>query len=255
MSVLQRFLTALLAASTIAGVLAVGTTSASARVEYDGVYSLSYTDSLIYSSRGCDCFYELDYQGWLSLGQPTPKRIASDFVKYPWSPTIYAVTFFGPDQEDWLWSDVRYSEWKKAGFPQARNAGWIEGSYFYKYELNDDIMVTAPDNSTHALSAREWRDAGYPSPDVQYNQGYIKPSWTSDILFQFDAQRGSGFAVTYGQWRDDGFPTPKIVHRIPGDRVYKYSWSGTIYYEGGGLWKELTLQEWQRMGAPRPQVI
>lgn len=255
MSVLKRLTAALLAALTIATIFAAGTTSASARVQYNGVYSLSYTDTLIYSSTRCDCFYPIDYDGWVSLGRPEPTRIGTDFVKYPWSATIYAVTFFGPDQADWLWSDVTYSEWRKAGFPQARNAGWIEGSTFYKYELNADILVTAPDGSTHALTGREWRDAGYPAPEVIYNQGYIRPSWTSDILFQYDAQRGSGYPISYGEWRDDGFPTPKVVNRIPNDRVYKYSWSGTIYYEGGGLHRQLTLQEWQRMGSPRPQVI
>lgn len=254
MSLLRRLLVVSLSTLAVLATTVLGSSAAFARVDHDGVYSLPYSDGLVYSSRGCNCFYDMSYEDWAGRGFPTPRRSDTDFVKYPWSATIYAVTFFGPEPSDWKWDSISFAEWTRAGRPAARNAGWIEGSYFYKYELNDDIYVRAPDGSEHALTGRQWADAGYPSPDVIYNAGYVKLAWGGDIILLSDASQGIGHPISYGEWRDKGFPGPRTVNRLPNDEVFRYSWASDVYYRGGGVWRKITGAEWHRMGSPAPRV-
>lgn len=251
----RRAVTALLAPALAAVLILAGAGPASARVDRTGVYSLSYSSDLVYASTACDCFYTLDYADWRDLGFPAARRASSDFVKYPWSPSIYAVTYFGPDRDDWMWEKIEYDEWTRAGKPAPRIAGWIEGSYYYRLELNSDLFVLAPDGTRHRLTPQEWAAAGYPAPEVRRNEGLVKLSWSGDILMLTDVAAGQGYKLSYGDWRDLSFPTPMSVTRISGDRVFRYASSPDIYYQGAGITVKLTGAQWAAMGFPSPQVI
>lgn len=228
--------------------------TASAELIQDGVYSVSYTGDLFLVDNESDGVYQLTYADWRDLGFPAPQRIGTDWVKYPWSPTIYAVTFFGTDRSEWLWDQVTYDEWRRAGFPAARSAGWIEGSEYYKWGTADELFVAGPDDSTHKLTGRQWADAGYPAPEDVANQGFIKYSWNPTIVFMNDLAGGQGQAISYAEWRDEDFPTPRTVTRVTGDQVYQNYGSADIWYAGPGLNKRLTAAEWRAMGSPTPTI-
>lgn len=254
MKILPR-LGALAGVLALAAGAAVGTASvASADLIDDGVYSVSYTGDLFLVDNADDQVVQLSYDQWRDMGFPAPQRVSTDWVKYPWSPTIYAVTFFGTDRSEWLWDQVSYAEWRTAGFPSARTAGWIEGSEYYRWGTSDELFVSAPDDSIHKLTGRQWADAGYPSPEMVENQGFIKYSWNPTIVFMNDLAGGHGDAISYSDWKAEDFPTPRVVSRVVGDQVYQNYGSADIWYAGPGLNKRLTAAEWRAMGSPAPEV-
>ncbi len=118
--------------------------------------------------------FALDWNGWsdhapmtwseyVAAGYPTPTTVATDYVKYPWSPAIYAVTFW-PGEPSWQWKQLTYAEWEKAGWPKARTAGFIYGTMYYTVGSSPVIYAQSPDDVVHALTYQEWKDAGYPPP-------------------------------------------------------------------------------------------
>lgn len=247
-------LSALLAATAISAGAAVATAPvASADLIEDGVYSISYSHDLYVVDNGSDDYHKLTYREWRDLGSPAPRAAHTDWVKYPWSPTIYAVTFFGSDRDEWVWHQASYAEWRSAGSPAPRDAGWIEGSEFFRWGTSDELFVAAPDETIHKMTGAEWDAAGQPSPEDLSDSGFIKYSWNPTIVFVSDFQDGTAEAISYDDWREADFPTPEVFTRINGDSVYQKRGSADIYYDGPGLSKKLTLAEWKAMGSPKPE--
>ena len=87
-------------------------------------------------------------------------------MKYPWSPTIYAVTFW-PSNPLWGWKKLDYRLWERAGYPVPRDAGWIYGTAFWKRAGSPAVYADAPDGTTHELTYAEWAAAGYPKPETR----------------------------------------------------------------------------------------
>lgn len=221
-----------------------------------GYYSLAYTDELIYHyDRGGVRFtYGATYDQWRGDGFPTPTRATSDYVKYPWSPTIYAVTFFGADRDDWVWDTLSYDQWQRAGSPTARDAGWIDGSRYYRWGSNaSEIFVEGPDGTVHRLTLTQWQAAGSPGPETRWLQGYFRYPWSSSIGYLYDTPTGSGYPVSYSEWISNGAPTPQTVTHVNGEDVWKSAWSSQLYLDSPitGL-HQLSYSEWAALGFPAP---
>jgi hypothetical protein len=93
------------------------------------LYKIVY-DSTVYELRqdsgGNQLPVELTYERWRDeYNFATPAPANTDFVKYSWSPTVYAVTFWPGGEAFWQWTRLSLQQWQTAGYPTPRNAGWI----------------------------------------------------------------------------------------------------------------------------------
>ncbi|MCF4120386.1 excalibur calcium-binding domain-containing protein [Antribacter sp. KLBMP9083] len=241
--------------AAMTGSLAVSTAAPAAADWYqDGVFALQYTDELWRVDSASDTARQLTFDEWAALGFPTPQPAPTSYVKYSWSPTVYAVTFFGDERDEWLWEQISFGQWSRAGYPSPWNAGWIEGSYFYKWGTSSELFVEGPDGVNHKLSHAEWQASGFMPPADRSNEGFVKYTWDSTIVRMTNFGWGQGYAIGYDEWRSEAFPTPQAVTRVAGDQVYRYYGNPTIWYAGPGLNRPITGAEWQAMGFPAPTV-
>lgn len=217
-----------------------------------GYYSVPYSNTLYYHYEygGSAGTYEASYNKWVGDGSPRPTPATTDFVKYPWSPTIYAVSYF---DGGWVWSGpLAFEQWQKAGFPSPRNAGFIAGTEYHKWATSGEIFAKAPDNTTHRLSYSEWAASGFREPAFKTNAGYQKLSWDNRVGYMYQINTGDGYPVTYAEWAAAGFPTPQTVGRFPGDQFCQYPWTSSIYYYGPTWNGQITYGQWGAAGYPRP---
>lgn len=197
----------------------------------------------------------LTYKRWSTVyGSATPGRTATDYVRYPWSPTIYAVTYWPGGESAWQWEALSFEQWRTAGSPTARAAGWIKGSYFYQWATSKDILVEGPDGINHALTNKEWADSGYRSFDVRKNEGFRKLSWAPEIVRYSDIAGGRGRAITGSEWSAEGFPRPETLTAAPGGHFHKTADDTTIWYTGLALDRPISYAEWVAAGKPEPTV-
>ncbi len=196
----------------------------------------------------------LSYEEWSAAGFPPPTPAPTDYVRYPWSSTISAVTFFGEARERWVWRHVSFTEWSRAGFPTARIAGWIDGSVYYRWATSDQIFVQDVGGVRHALSYAEWRDSGFEPFETRANQGFVRLTWDSSIAFLSDVRAGQGGPIGYDRWRSEGFPQQATAPRFAGDQVWRVYGSPDIWYAGPTTNRRVNAQEWAAMGRPAPEV-
>ncbi|MEV8028487.1 excalibur calcium-binding domain-containing protein [Cellulosimicrobium funkei] len=229
---------------------------ASARWVPDGYYLTKYTGEIWHVDSGTGEIYPITYDEWRNAGFPSPKAAPTNYVKYSWAPSIHAVTFFDPaDPNVWLWDELSFADWSRAGKPAPRNAGWIEGSYVYKWGTSAEILIEEPNGGVnHKLTYNEWRDTGFKPYVNRANEGFVKYSWDSTIVRLTNISAGQGYRLSYGEWQAEGFPTPQVVNRVNGDQVYQNYGSPTLYYAGPGLNRAINYAEWTAMGQPRPIV-
>lgn len=243
----------LLAAAAAAVVVTPG--AAAAPSTY---YSVPYSDVLIrhfHYSDGTSTSYEASYEQWARDGRPTPSGAPVQYVKYPWSSAIYAVSFFDGDRESWYWEQLTYDQWRRAGSPAAVSAGWIEGSQYYRWASSDELFVEAPDGSVHKLTSAEWAASGFYPPTTRWSQGFYKYSWSGSIGYLYDTRSGDGYPISYEDWRAEGFPTPQTVNGVVGQDVYKFSFSPQLYLDSAILWSHpLTGAQWAALGRPAPRT-
>ncbi|MFF1251242.1 hypothetical protein ACFVYC_01905 [Pseudarthrobacter sp. NPDC058329] len=217
-----------------------------------GYYSVPYSNDVYYhhESSGYVGTYKASYDQWVNAGSPTPRPVATDFVKYPWSPTIYAVSYF---DGGWLWSGpLAFEQWQKANFPTPRNAGFIAGTTYHKWATSGELFAVAPDNTTHKLSYAEWAASGFQEPEYRTNAGYQKLSWDSSIGEMYQINTGAGYPIDYAAWASESFPTPQTVSRFPGDDFCQYWWTNDIYYYGPTWSGSITFGQWAAAGYPQP---
>lgn len=195
----------------------------------------------------------LSYSEWAAAGFPAPAPAPTDYVKYPWSPTLYAVTFFGDNPEQWVWRALTYNEWSRAGFPAPRHAGWIKGSTYYQWEGSDEIFVEDPVGHKHALTFDEWKASGFKPFSKRTNQGFVKLSWDNNIAFLHDFRAGNGGPISYSRWASEGFPKPYVANSFPGDTVYKFC-DATIWYAGPTVNRPINGAEWAALGYRTPEM-
>ncbi|MGY1833401.1 S8 family serine peptidase [Geodermatophilus sp. SYSU D01180] len=180
--------------------------------------------------------------------------VVTDYVRYPWSPTIYAVTYAGPSETSWQWERLTYERWVALGSPVPRNTGWIAGSYYYKWGTSSELFVEGPDGVNHKLTYAEWQASGFRSFVDWGNYGFLKLSWASDITRMPNLATGYGYAIGYPEWSEESFPTPQVVQRVTGDHFYQWYGNPTIYYQGPAFHRPITYSEWVAAGRPVPEV-
>jgi hypothetical protein len=108
----------------------------------------------------------LNWAAYVAFGKPPVTAMSSDYVKYSWSPTVYAVTYW-PQEPYWQWDMLDEVAWKRAGSPKARIAGFIYGTIYFKYGSDPAIYAQAPDGVVHHLTWSEWKAAGFPEPQIR----------------------------------------------------------------------------------------
>ena len=197
----------------------------------------------------------LSYEKWTNVyNQQPPNMVATDFVKYPWSPSIYMVMFFPGGENAWLWKRLSYQQWQSAGQPSPRIAGWIQGSYYYQWHTSAEIFVQGEDGVKHKLTYAEWQASGLRSFEHRAAEGFLKLTWAPEIARMSDLTNGAGRPLGYAEWQAEAFPTPAAVQRIQGDQFYKDYGSPTVYYAGPGMNRAVNFAEWQAAGSPTPPV-
>lgn len=192
----------------------------------------------------------LGYDEWVALGRPAAASTRTDFVKYPWSPTLYAVTYWSAS--DWDWDRLTWDAWTMAGRPAPRAAGWIEGSSIYRWESSAELFLRGEDGSLKKLTWAEWAATGYRPPSVRGNQGFVKLSWDGNIARMSDLRYGQGRPISHAEWAAEGFPAPRVAPRFPGD-IFEKDFAGpAIRYSGPTVSRYIAYGEWQVAGAPTP---
>jgi uncharacterized protein YkwD len=104
------------------------------------------------------------FSEWAGAGYPNPTPTNTWYVRYPWSSSVYAVTFWA---QGWQWDRLSYGEWIAAQAPTPRLAGWIDGSSLWKYAASSTLYLTDPEGNTHPLNWDEWEDTGFRAPTVR----------------------------------------------------------------------------------------
>lgn len=246
---------AAITAAAAAGSIVLGAVAPASATPYaDGYFRIGYNGQIWETDVEARTVRLLTYEEWAALGYPAPEPARTDVVKYPWSPTLYAVTFLGDDKSEWVWDTLDHAEWQSAGFPAPRDAGWIEGSTVYQYRLSDEIFVKSPDGMLHKLTYEEWVASGKGNREYYY-PAFVKYSFDPTIIMiTTDFLRPYGDALTYEQWRDLAFPTPSVVIWLRDDRVYRYEGDPTIWFDGLHVLHPLTYDEWAELGFPEPEV-
>lgn len=212
MSIVKRALAAVVTVALSGSVALATATPAAADWYEDGVFALPYTDRLWLVDSSIDFARNLGYAEWEALGFPTPKTAQTDYVKYPWSPTVYAVTYLGDERPQWLWQQLSFEQWARAGYPTPRDAGWIDDSFYHQWATSNELFVMAPDMGIHKLTYSEWRASGF-APPVRRSDGFVTFAGSPTIYYVEDVAGRTGlYAMTYDQWRKEDFPTPQLVN-------------------------------------------
>ncbi|AZS40116.1 MULTISPECIES: M23 family metallopeptidase [Microbacterium] len=196
----------------------------------------------------------LTFAQWQAAGSPPPFSAPTDYVRYPWSTTISAVTMFGTPQSRWIWRHLTLDEWNRVGRPTPRIAGWIKDSVYYQWAGSSQIFVQDAGGVKHALTYAEWQASGFQPFEKRSTQGFVKLSWDGNIAFLTDFAAGKGGPITQKQWAAEGYPTPTVAMRFPGDQLYKFNGDPTIWYAGPTVNRPITYAEWGMLGYPTPTI-
>lgn len=218
----------------------------------DGIYVVEYGDSVYQVTNGRA--RGLSGAEWAAMGYPRPTVAPTEYVRYPWSGSIHAVTRWGEDSAGWTWQPLDYASWQRAGAPSPREAGYIGGSTFYAWSTDPGaIFVDEPSGGSHQLTYGQWVAAGSPGPEIRANQGFQKLSWDSGIARMSDVRNGRGTPISNAQWAAAGYPRPQVVKNFPGESVTWGSDRRTIMYAGPSAYRPLSYREWVALGSPMPR--
>ena len=215
-------------------------------------YRTAY-DGSIWRVEGSD-IRALSWQEWGDVGFPAWQPAPTDYVKYPWSSSISAVTFFGGDASRWVWKHLDYASWSAAGRPAPRAAGWIDGSSIHQWATGSELFLRDVGGVVHKLNYRQWQDTGFRGFERRANQGYVRLSWDSSgtIAFMCDISAGQGSRVDFSAWSGAGYPSPQATQRTARDLVWKEDGAATIHYSGAVIDTALSFSQWSAMGFPSP---
>jgi hypothetical protein len=201
------------AVAVAAGALTVMGGSTAGAISDTGYYKTTYSDTIWrYFNLGSGIVgrYALTAEQWQAQGSPGPATVGSDVVKYPWSPTLYAVTFF---DGTWLWDRLDGAEWARMGRPAPRNAGWIEGSIIYQYGSSSELFLIGEDGVGQKLTPAQWAATGnQPVTLRQSNLGFVRFSNSPKIYLavNYRTPSESGREIGFNEWVSYGMPTPEV---------------------------------------------
>lgn len=251
MKTITRVAAALVSAGVALGLAVAVAAPANAAVA-DGYYKQPF-DATVWRVDGGNA-RAIGYDEWQAAGFPQPVASPTDYVKYPWSPTIYAVTFWGNPESTWDWDALTGPQWWAAGSPAPRTAGWIAGSYYYQWGTSNELFVAGADGVHHKLTYDEWAASGFRAFDPLSNAGFMKLSWAPNITRMPNLASGYGYSIDYAEWRAEAFPTPRVVQRVVNDHFYKLGSNPTIYYQGPAFHRAISYPEWVGAGMPSPEI-
>jgi len=190
---------------------------------------------------------------WLSVYQgKTPVKTPTDYVRYAWSPTIYAVTYWPGGESARQWDTLTPAQVRAAGSPAGRAISWVTGSALHRWATSDQTFVTAPDGTVHALTASELRKVATRPVEVRRNEGFRRLSWAKDIVRFTDLAGGQGRVLNRTAWLAEGSPRPQVVSSAPGEIFHRSANDSTIWYTGFGMNRAISSAEW--IAAGRPEV-
>ena len=219
------------------------------------VLYLTQYDGAIHEPDGSGGARRIDEARWRDVYRyQAPVPAPTDYVKYPWSSTVYAVTFWSGDSTKWLWQALSLSQWQRAGSPAPRTAGWIAGSTYHRWATSDELFVRGADGVTHKLTYAEWQASGFRPYETRTNQGFQKLTWAADIAQMSSISAGQGKPITYPTWLGEGLPSPQQVRRFPGDEFSKDACRDAVMYAGPTMSRAVTYQEYVAAGAPQVRI-
>jgi murein DD-endopeptidase MepM/ murein hydrolase activator NlpD len=248
---------------------AVAPTPASAPVKASGAMTTQAVSAgktwPIYRSAYSPTIYELvngttptpiSKERWLSVyGGKTPLKTPTDYVRYAWSPTVYAQTYWPGGVSARQWDRLTTAQWRAAGSPTARvMVGWIKGTTYYRWGTSGEIIAKAPDGVRHVMTPQEWKVTGNRPVENRSNQGFRKLSWAPDVVRYTDIAGGIGHPVTAAGWAGEGSPTPQVVSSAPRELFRRTANDPTIWYSGLTIDRPISNAEWIAAGRPDPTV-
>jgi hypothetical protein len=197
----------------------------------------------------------LSKERWLSVyGGKTPLKTPTDYVRYSWSPSLYAVTYWPGGETARQWDRLTREQVRAVGSPTGREVGFIKGTIFYRWSTSDQIIAKAPDGVRHVMTAQEWKDAGNRRVENRINNGFRKLPWAADIVRFTDIAGGRGHPVTAAVWAAEGSPSPEVVSSAPGELFSRAAGDPTIWYTGLTIDRPISNAEWVAAGKPDPTV-
>jgi Excalibur calcium-binding domain len=250
LNTITRVTAALVSAGVALGLAVAVAAPASAAVS-DGYYKQPFDQTVWHVDGGVA--RAVSYSEWQAAGFPVPSASPTDYVKYPWSPTVYAVTFWGDPESTWDWDLLSEPQWRSAGNPAPRSAGWIAGSYYYQWGTSSELFVEGADGVNHKLTYAEWAASGFRAFVPRSNEGFMKLSWAPNITRMPDLASGYGYSIGYPEWSAEAFPTPQVVQRVVNDHFYKVGIDPNIYYQGPAFHRAISYNEWVAAGSPVPE--
>ncbi|WP_229055146.1 IPT/TIG domain-containing protein, partial [Aeromicrobium sp. Leaf350] len=221
-----------------------------------GTLYLTQHDGAIYEPNGTGGARRIDAARWRDVyAYQSPVAAPTDYVKYPWSSTVYAVTFWSNDSTTWLWQALPLAQWQRAGSPAPRIAGHIAGSTYHRWATSPELFVRGADGVTRKLSFTEWQASGPQPYETRADRGYQKLTWAPSIASMSSISAGQGAAISYAAWAGEDFPSPQQVQRFPGDQFTKDACSDVVVYAGPTMNRAVTFQEYVAAGAPQVRVV
>lgn len=204
----------------------------------------------IYATSADGVTHLLTYREWQDMAFRQPERSTGSFVRYPWSSSLYSVEFVSPA---WRWKRLSYADWLQLGQPQARIAGFIQGTNYFQHQQSNEVFARGEDGVLHKLSFQEWVDAGRPAV-TRLVSGYYKTSWMNTIYYTANLYVEGSRPINFTEWSAAQFPTPVIDEYVPFSFYWKTVNSGNIYYRApDGRDILMSYSQWQQAGGPWPR--
>lgn len=176
-----------------------------------------------------------------------PLPTDTSFIKYSWSPTLYAVTRWPGGEGSWDWHLLTYNEKRRAGFPAGDDVPWVGGSTVYKWATSEEKFILAPDGRRHKISEAEWVAGGSQPVSVRQNEGFMKLSWAEDVFRMTDIATMTGYKVEWAEKTAEDNPTPQTIDGFPGE-TFSVDANGAITYAGPTMSRVITYSQWRAAG-------
>jgi hypothetical protein len=198
----------------------------------------------------------INKERWVNVYKmKTPMNTPTDYVRYAWSPTVYAQTYWPGGESARQWDQLTTEQWRTAGSPTARvMVGYIKGSTYYRWATSKQVFVKAPDGTAHALTSKELTAAGGRPIVSRSNEGFRKLAWAGDVVRFTDLAGGKGRAITKAEWVAEDYPAPQVLTSAPGESFHRAADDPTIWYTGLTINRPITTAEWEAAGKPEVTV-
>lgn len=193
----------------------------------------------------------LSVERWKSeYASAAPQETDTSYVKYSWSPTIYAVTRWPGGSSAWQWQIMTYNEQRRVGFPSGSIVPWVGGTDVYRWATSAETFFAAPDGRRHKVTQNELSMAGSPTARVIADEGFIKLPWAGEVFRMTSLTEWVGSQASWADQKADDNPTPMIVASIPGQSFAVMAGTKTVQFQSTLLSRPITYTQWRNAGFP-----